>query len=182
MTIFFFRDKENLAVITDHGVIEKLARLANTENDLLRAKLAQAIGNCCDWAGNLNSSSSIWNMKQSILSLSFSFFTAERISKIEIIYWNKVCMWLFDFWKLRQSWWVWIICKSWKSLLFCLNELFILFRKSLTIWSVRRSCSSCQLPDIIGPGISSNFQTDSLRIKFSRFLMFKSHFTYFGKH
>jgi hypothetical protein len=46
-----FRDKENLAVITDHGVIEKLARLANTENDLLRAKLAQAIGNCCDWAG-----------------------------------------------------------------------------------------------------------------------------------
>jgi hypothetical protein len=39
-------------VITDHGVIEKLARLANTENDLLRAKLAQAIGNCCDWAGD----------------------------------------------------------------------------------------------------------------------------------
>ena len=59
MALFFFRDKENLAVITDHGVIEKLARLANTENDLLRAKLAQAIGNCCDWAGNLNSSSSI---------------------------------------------------------------------------------------------------------------------------
>ncbi len=28
------------------------SRLANTENDLLRAKLAQAIGNCCDWAGN----------------------------------------------------------------------------------------------------------------------------------
>ncbi len=124
MALFFFRDKENLAVITDHGVIEKLARLANTENDLLRAKLAQAIGNCCDWAGNLYSSSSIWNMKQSILALLFSFFTAERISKIEIIYWNKVCMWLFDFWKLRQSWWVWIICKSWKSLLFCLLNNF----------------------------------------------------------
>ena len=45
------RDKENLAVITDHGVIEKLSRLANTENDLLRAKLAEAIGNCCEWAG-----------------------------------------------------------------------------------------------------------------------------------
>ena len=45
------RDKENLAVITDHGVIEKLSKLANTENDLLRAKLAEAIGNCCEWAG-----------------------------------------------------------------------------------------------------------------------------------
>ena len=47
------RDKENLAVITDHGVIEKLSKLANTENDLLRAKLAEAIGNCCEWAGGL---------------------------------------------------------------------------------------------------------------------------------
>ena len=46
------RDKENLAVITDHGVIEKLSKLANTEVDHLRAKLAEAIGNCCDWAGN----------------------------------------------------------------------------------------------------------------------------------
>jgi hypothetical protein len=49
-----FRDKENLAVITDHGVIEKLSRLANTDNDLLRAKLAEAIGNCCEWAGERN--------------------------------------------------------------------------------------------------------------------------------
>ena len=47
-----FRDKENLAVITDHGVIEKLAKLAETDSDLLRSKLAEAIGNCCDWAGN----------------------------------------------------------------------------------------------------------------------------------
>ena len=54
-TCLLSRDKENLAVITDHGVIEKLARLANTENDLLRAKLAQAIGNCCEWAGNFGS-------------------------------------------------------------------------------------------------------------------------------
>jgi len=48
------RDKENLAVITDHGVIDKLSRLATAENagDVLRAKLALAIGNCCDWAGN----------------------------------------------------------------------------------------------------------------------------------
>ena len=29
-------DKENLAVITDHGVIHKLARLAHTQDDLLR--------------------------------------------------------------------------------------------------------------------------------------------------
>ena len=41
-----------MAVITDHGVIEKLSKLANTEVDRLRAKLAEAIANCCDWAGN----------------------------------------------------------------------------------------------------------------------------------
>ena len=52
MNHLLFRDKENLAVITDHGVINKLARLANTEVDGLRAKLAEAIANCCDWAGN----------------------------------------------------------------------------------------------------------------------------------
>ena len=45
------RDKENLAVISDHGVIEKLSNLTQTENDMLRAKLALAIGNCCEWAG-----------------------------------------------------------------------------------------------------------------------------------
>ena len=38
-------------MITDHGVIEKLSKLANTDNDVLRAKLAMAIGNCCEWAG-----------------------------------------------------------------------------------------------------------------------------------
>ena len=42
-----------MAVITDHGVIEKLAKLAETESDLLRSKLAEAIGNCCDWAGKV---------------------------------------------------------------------------------------------------------------------------------
>ncbi len=36
-------DKENLAVITDHGVMHKLARLANTEDDVLRSKLAEAL-------------------------------------------------------------------------------------------------------------------------------------------
>ena len=38
-------------MITDHGVIEKLSKLANTDNDILRAKLPMAIGNCCEWAG-----------------------------------------------------------------------------------------------------------------------------------
>ena len=38
--------------MTDHGVIEKLSKLANTEDDLLRSKLAMAIANCCEWAGN----------------------------------------------------------------------------------------------------------------------------------
>lgn len=38
------RDKENLAVITDHGVIHKLAKLAHTGDDQLRAKLAEV---CC---------------------------------------------------------------------------------------------------------------------------------------
>ena len=46
-----YRDKENLAVITDHGVIEKLSNLADTDSDILRSKLAEAIANCCDWAG-----------------------------------------------------------------------------------------------------------------------------------
>lgn len=53
MIIFFInnRDKENLAVISDHGVIEKLSNLSVTENDALRSKLAMAIGNCCEWSG-----------------------------------------------------------------------------------------------------------------------------------
>ena len=30
------RDEENLAVITDHGVVPILAQLTNTQNDILR--------------------------------------------------------------------------------------------------------------------------------------------------
>ena len=45
-------DKENLAVITDHGVIHKLARLANTQDDVLRSKLAEAISKCCQLETN----------------------------------------------------------------------------------------------------------------------------------
>ncbi|XP_023341977.1 armadillo repeat-containing protein 4 [Eurytemora carolleeae] len=46
------KDKENLAVITDHGVIHKLARLAVTQDDRLRAKLAEAISHCCELESN----------------------------------------------------------------------------------------------------------------------------------
>ena len=33
-------------------LFEKLAKLADTEDDTLRAKLAEAIANCCEWPGN----------------------------------------------------------------------------------------------------------------------------------
>ena len=47
-------------MITDHGVIEKLARLADTESDMLRAKLAEAIANCCDWSGTYLTFNESW--------------------------------------------------------------------------------------------------------------------------
>merc|ERR1711937_675602 len=37
------RDEENLAVITDHGVVPMLAQLTNTQDDRLRRHLAEAI-------------------------------------------------------------------------------------------------------------------------------------------
>ncbi|XP_039292137.1 armadillo repeat-containing protein gudu isoform X2 [Nilaparvata lugens] len=46
------QDKENLAVITDHGVVPMLARLVLTEDDILREHLASAIANCCKWSNN----------------------------------------------------------------------------------------------------------------------------------
>ncbi|NXN56925.1 ARMC4 protein, partial [Rynchops niger] len=46
------KDEENLAVITDHGVIPLLSKLANTNNDKLRRHLAEAISNCCMWGSN----------------------------------------------------------------------------------------------------------------------------------
>ena len=39
-------------MISDHGIIDKLSRLADTEDDQLRANLALAISSCCEWAGN----------------------------------------------------------------------------------------------------------------------------------
>ncbi|KAI8812557.1 armadillo-type protein [Cladochytrium replicatum] len=46
------KDEENLAVITDHGVVPMLAKLTNTRNDKLRKHLAEAIARCCHWGNN----------------------------------------------------------------------------------------------------------------------------------
>lgn len=46
------KDEENLAVITDHGVVPMLARLTNTTDDKLRRNLAEAIARCCNWGNN----------------------------------------------------------------------------------------------------------------------------------
>ncbi|XP_072234557.1 outer dynein arm-docking complex subunit 2 [Leuresthes tenuis] len=46
------KDKENLAVLTDHGVVPLLAKLTNTTDDRLRHHLAEAISHCCMWSSN----------------------------------------------------------------------------------------------------------------------------------
>ncbi|XP_023488011.1 outer dynein arm-docking complex subunit 2 isoform X1 [Equus caballus] len=46
------KDQENLAVITDHGVVPLLSKLANTNSDKLRHHLAEAISHCCMWGRN----------------------------------------------------------------------------------------------------------------------------------
>ncbi|XP_037311989.1 outer dynein arm-docking complex subunit 2 [Pungitius pungitius] len=46
------RDKENLAVLTDHGVVQLLTKLTNTTDDRLRRHLAEAVGHCCMWGSN----------------------------------------------------------------------------------------------------------------------------------
>ncbi|XP_023679477.1 outer dynein arm-docking complex subunit 2 isoform X2 [Paramormyrops kingsleyae] len=46
------KDEENLAVITDHGVVALLARLTDMEDNLLRRYLAEAIAHCCAWGAN----------------------------------------------------------------------------------------------------------------------------------
>ncbi|KAJ8327746.1 hypothetical protein O5D80_004081 [Batrachochytrium dendrobatidis] len=46
------KDEENLAVITDHGVVPMLGKLSNTRNDKLRKHLAEAIARCCHWGNN----------------------------------------------------------------------------------------------------------------------------------
>ncbi|KAI5750917.1 hypothetical protein M8J77_002423 [Diaphorina citri] len=45
-------DRENLAVISDHGVVGLLAQLVDKEEDELREHLSSAIANCCEWGSN----------------------------------------------------------------------------------------------------------------------------------
>ncbi|XP_067870254.1 outer dynein arm-docking complex subunit 2 isoform X2 [Heterodontus francisci] len=45
-------DEENLAVITDHGVVPMLSSLTYTRGDTLRQHLADAIACCCKWGNN----------------------------------------------------------------------------------------------------------------------------------
>ncbi|XP_053094481.1 outer dynein arm-docking complex subunit 2 [Pangasianodon hypophthalmus] len=46
------KDEENLAVITDHGVVPMLSNLTNTTDDKLRRYLSEAIARCCMWGSN----------------------------------------------------------------------------------------------------------------------------------
>ncbi|KAJ1504613.1 Armadillo repeat-containing protein 4, partial [Coelomomyces lativittatus] len=46
------KDEENLAVITDHGVVPMLAKLTLTKHDRLRKNLSEAIARCCHWGNN----------------------------------------------------------------------------------------------------------------------------------
>ncbi|XP_066146687.1 armadillo repeat-containing protein gudu [Euwallacea fornicatus] len=46
------KDIENLAVITDHGVVPLLVNLVETEDVELRQHLASAIAYCCAWGSN----------------------------------------------------------------------------------------------------------------------------------
>uniref|UniRef100_A0A4W5QNG0 Armadillo repeat containing 4 n=1 Tax=Hucho hucho TaxID=62062 RepID=A0A4W5QNG0_9TELE len=46
------KDEENLAVITDHGVVPMLAKLTNTTDDKLCRYLAEAVARCCMWGSN----------------------------------------------------------------------------------------------------------------------------------
>ncbi|KAG5316169.1 ARMC4 protein, partial [Acromyrmex insinuator] len=45
-------DPENLGILTDHGVVKKLAALVETDDENLRANLTLAIAYCCDWNRN----------------------------------------------------------------------------------------------------------------------------------
>ncbi len=46
------KDEENLAVITDHGVVPMLSSLTNTNDETLRRYLTEAIAQCCKWGNN----------------------------------------------------------------------------------------------------------------------------------
>lgn len=46
------QDRENLGIISDHGVVPLLVNLINTEDELLREHLSSAIAYCCEWGAN----------------------------------------------------------------------------------------------------------------------------------
>lgn len=46
------QDRENLGIITDHGVVPMLVNLVNTEDEVLREHLASAIAYCSGWGSN----------------------------------------------------------------------------------------------------------------------------------
>lgn len=46
------KDEENLAVLTDHGVIPLLAGLTRTHDEELKRHLSEAIACCCTWGSN----------------------------------------------------------------------------------------------------------------------------------
>ncbi|XP_061570037.1 outer dynein arm-docking complex subunit 2 [Cololabis saira] len=46
------KDKENLAVLTDYGVVPLLAKLTNTTDDRLRHYVTEAVSRCCTWGSN----------------------------------------------------------------------------------------------------------------------------------
>lgn len=46
------KDKENLAVLTDHKVVNMLASLVYTTDDMLREHLAAAIASCAPYGNN----------------------------------------------------------------------------------------------------------------------------------
>ncbi|KAG8041413.1 hypothetical protein G9C98_002401 [Cotesia typhae] len=45
-------NQENLGILTDHGVVKKLAKLVHTEDEHLRSNLTLAIAFCCEWDRN----------------------------------------------------------------------------------------------------------------------------------
>ncbi|KZC04660.1 Armadillo repeat-containing protein 4 [Dufourea novaeangliae] len=45
-------DPENLGILSDHGVVDKLAKLVTTEDESLRANLTLAIAYCSEWEEN----------------------------------------------------------------------------------------------------------------------------------
>ncbi|KAK0080204.1 hypothetical protein PV325_000302 [Microctonus aethiopoides] len=45
-------DPENLGILTDHGVVKKLAKLVHTQDEQLQANLTLAIAFCCEWDRN----------------------------------------------------------------------------------------------------------------------------------